>query len=322
MQTILPIDIIYPIVSAVVVDCIDDLFTSPELSSAWENPKITPSAAQSTIHSLFLTSLEIRRIALKVVADGLNVELDTTDIWHLHSNPWHSIRTTLALAAQTIQPITPSAAPPARPVHAFFALFCSAQRDLAYAQRRLAALAPHKPGAAAAAPSEPLAYARHAACKAAHARGAVARAPAVFRAQLGERARELEVRLHGFVQMRVGAHALSARLFDLVGAAVAGPDRAGAPGAADYVAALEQALVSLQAASLAAHPADDALIGAETLTAVRDALRAVTTAAVLSPGPRAVDDVSETRARCHTLAASLLAQLEPRVAALGAASAR
>ena len=101
MLTVLPIDILYPIVSEVVVDCIDERFTSQELSSTLENPKVSAciqyaapgfladarisqfarSSTQLTIHSLFLTSLEIRRIALKVVADGLSIELSTTGTW-------------------------------------------------------------------------------------------------------------------------------------------------------------------------------------------------------------------------------------------------
>ncbi|GJE96697.1 hypothetical protein PsYK624_129010 [Phanerochaete sordida] len=321
MPTVLPIDVLYPIVSKVVIGCIDELFTSDETHAQQEDLKISPPSAQKTVQALFATSLEVRRIALKVVADGLNVELSTADIWHLTSDPWHTIHTTRALAAQTIHPLTPSAAPPTRPVHAFFALLLSAQRDLAYAQCRLAALAPHKPSASASVPSaaaaEPLAYARHAACKAAGARDAAGLAPAVFRARLRERASGLEVRMYAFVHLRAGAHDLSAKLSALVGATDAEPDRAGAPGAADCLIALECALVSLQAASEAVHPADDALIGADTLTAVCDALRTVTSAAALSPNhTRSLDDAPETRARCVALAVRLLVQFEQRLAAL------
>ncbi|EKM57417.1 uncharacterized protein PHACADRAFT_251067 [Phanerochaete carnosa HHB-10118-sp] len=346
-QTSVPLDIIYPVVSEVVVDCVDGLFITsqtPTLQDICNNP--TPSAPIA-FRSLMGTSVEIRRIALEVLANGLRVGLCKKGIWRLHTNPWRLIqftpRITSGILARVFECLASELSLNRSLLRTFYTLYLTAKHSFTCTEKRFHAMTHitledgktrmlDEPVNHA----ESMQHARQAEKQASLALASALRAAPAFRSRLVGHAVDLQVRVQGFIKLRLQANELFAKLHALVAACVAADvNMPNDCDPSDRLMSVEQALVQLKNSEMdlthltsqyaKSRPVDE-LVGSEVFATLCSVLRRATTADVLDSGDaRAaaiLADVAETRERCRTLSEEMLEMFETKRYAVELAEAK
>ncbi|GJE95668.1 hypothetical protein PsYK624_118540 [Phanerochaete sordida] len=163
--------------------------------------------SEAAIRSLLEASADIRRAAIRIVADGLSIGASKTGVWSLQANPWLIIRCnprilTSGLLAQSYDALGHSPSAARAPVRAFYTLYHAAENDLACAetQRRSKtelAWEDREPRTAYRS-ADPVQHILQAQKRSTLALQMAKCAPAVFRPQLLRRAEHLRIQVHLF----------------------------------------------------------------------------------------------------------------------------